>query len=165
MSFTQGSLGFFELNSRREPEVWHGAGKGRLPVGAGKGKLPVGAGRPAGEELGSVKPLGGIVEQNLAPKRSVHSNTGWENKTFLLVAKANVNSFENPWSIFIDSGTSSNNVRRCSIEKNRYYAEELQAQKGEIFAIRSAAGTLVTVPKVYVNLGVKVSILMVSKDV
>ena len=50
------------LNTLPEPEVWHSTGKCRYPVGAG---------RPTGEELGSVTPLGGKVEQGLAPKSSI----------------------------------------------------------------------------------------------
>ena len=83
-----------------------------------KCRLPVGAGRPAGEELGSVEPLGGSGEQILASRSPVHSNTGREYKPGLLVAKATVKGSDNPWSIFIDSGASGNYVRRCSLEGN-----------------------------------------------
>ena len=48
----------------REPASWFGAGKRRLPVGAGC---------PAGEELSSVEPLGGRVEQGLSQVASLMS--------------------------------------------------------------------------------------------
>ena len=39
-------------------------------VTAGKRQYPVGAGRPAGDELSSVEPVGGTVQQGTAPKRA-----------------------------------------------------------------------------------------------
>ena len=77
-----------------EPEVWHGTGKCRHPVGAG---------RPTGEELGSVTPLGGKVEQGLARKSSIRTGMERGYKAGLLVT---VKGFEKPWSILIDYGAS-----------------------------------------------------------
>ena len=94
-----GHAKLFKPNFRLYPEVWHGAGKRRIPVGIG---------RLDGEELGSVEPLGDINKHHLAPRSSVHSNTGREYKPGLLVAKASVKSFDKLWSILIDSGASGN---------------------------------------------------------
>ena len=110
---------------------------------------------PAGEELGSVKLLGGSSEQNRSPRSPVHSNTGREYKPGLLVAKATVKCCVKPWSILIDSGASCNYARLCSLERNPRYVEALKAHKGDTITVRLATGTLVTAPKVPVNLGVK----------
>ena len=68
--------------------------------------------RPAGEELGSVEPLGDSGKQKLDPKISVFSNAGCEYKPDLLVAKATLKVFfEKSWSILIESGTSDNYFR------------------------------------------------------
>ena len=85
-------------------------------------------GRPAGEEIGYVKPQGGSGEQNLAPRSPVHSNTRREYKPGLLIANETVKGFDKPWSILIDSGASVNYVRRYSLEGNPRYVEALQAQ-------------------------------------
>ena len=66
---------------------------------------------------------------------------------------ATVKGFEKPWSILIDSGASSNYVRRRSLEGNQQYAEALQAQDGDSITVRLATGARVTVPKVPLNLG------------
>ena len=110
---------------------------------------------PAGEELGSVKLLGGSSEQNRAPRSPVHSNTGLEYKPGLLVAKATVKGFDKPWSILFDSGASGNYVRRYYPEGNTRYVGELKAHKGDAITVRLATGTLVNAPKVPVSLGVK----------
>ena len=75
--------------------AWHG----EMPT-------PSRRGRPTGEELGSVTPLGGKVEQGLAPKSSIPIGMERGYKAGLLVAEAKVKGFEKPWSILIDSGTS-----------------------------------------------------------
>ena len=82
----------------------------------------------------------------------MHSNTGREYKLGLLVAKASVKGFDKLWSILIDSGASGNYVRSSSPEWNPHYVEAL---KGDTGNVRLATGTLVTAPKVSVNLGVK----------
>ena len=68
---------------------------------------------------------------------------------------ATVKGFEKPWSILIDSGASSNYVRRRSLEGNQQYAEALKAQDGDSITVRLATGARVTVPKVPLNLGLK----------
>ena len=85
----------------------------------------------------------------------MHSNTGREYKPGLLVAKATVKGVDKPWSILIDSGASGNYVRRCSLEGNPRYIKALKAHKGNTITVRLLIGTLFTVPKVPVNLGVK----------
>ena len=132
---------------------------------AGKRGLPEGSGRPSREEIGSVEPLGGSGEQNLAPKSFLHSNTGREYNPCFLVTKANVKGFEKPWSILRDSGASGNYVRRCSLDGNQCYPEALQAQISDTITVRLATRTLFTVPKVPVNLNVKFTISIVSNTV
>ena len=85
----------------------------------------------------------------------MHSNAGREYKPGLLIAKATVRCFDKPWSILIDSGTSGNDVKRCSLEGNPRYVEALEAHGGDTITVRLATGTLVSAPKVPVNLGVK----------
>ena len=63
---------------RHEPEFWYGAVKRILSVGAGS---------PAREALCFVEPLGGISEQNLGSKSSMHFNTGRKYEPGLLFAK------------------------------------------------------------------------------
>jgi len=78
---------------------------------AGKHHDPLGAGRPAGEELGFVKPQGG-GRQGLAPKSAVLShNTERVRKLGLLVAEATVKGFTKPWKTLIDSGASGPDPR------------------------------------------------------
>ena len=110
--------------------------------------------RPTGKELSSVEFLGGRGEQGLAPDL-VGNTTKGEYKPGLLVVLATVKGFEKPWSILIDSGASSNYVRRRSLEGNQQYAEALKAQDGDSITVRLATGARVTVPKVPLNLGLK----------
>ena len=72
-----------------------------------------------------------------------------------MVASATVKRFEEPWSILIDSGASGNYVRRRSLEGGQQYAEALKAHEGDVLTVRLATGARVTVPKVPLNLGVK----------
>ena len=125
----------------------------------------IGARLPAGEELGSVEPLGGSGEQILASRSPVHSNTGREYKPGLLVAKATAKGFDKPWSILIDSGAYGNYVGRYSLEGNPRYVGALEAHGGDTITVRLATRTLVTAPKVPVKLGVNFSILIVSNAV
>ena len=83
------------------------------------------------------------------------SNTGREYKPGLLVTKVTVKGSDKPWSILIDFGASGNYVRRCSLEGNPRYVEALEAHKGDTITVRLATDTLVTAPKVPMNLGVK----------
>ena len=85
----------------------------------------------------------------------MHSYTGREYNPGLLIAKATVDGFDKPWLISIDSGASSNYVRRYFIEGNPPYVETLDAHGGDTITVRLATGTLVTAPKVPVNSGVK----------
>ena len=64
-------------------------------------------------------------------------------------------AFDKHWSIQIDSGASVNYVRHCSLQGNPRYIEAHKAHKGDTITVRLATGTLVTAPKVPVNLGVK----------
>ena len=50
----------------------------------------------------------------------------------------------------------SNYVRRRSLERNQQYAEALKAQDGDGILVRLATGARVTVPKVPLNLDVKI---------
>ena len=102
-----------------------------------------------------MEPLGGRGKQGLAPQSSVLYNTERVCKPGLLVVEATVKGFEKPWTILIDSGASSNYVRRCSLEGSQQYAEALKAQSSDTITVRLATGTRVTVPKVVINLGVK----------
>ena len=83
------------------------------------------------------------------------NTTKGEYKPGLLVVLATVKGFEKTWSILIDSGASSNYVRRRSLEGNQQYAEALKAQDGDSITVRLATGARVTVPKVPLNLGLK----------
>ena len=56
----------------------------------------------------------------------------------------------------IDSGASSNYVRRRSLEGNQQYAEALTTHDGDRITLRFVTGVRVTVPKVPLNLGLKV---------
>ena len=85
----------------------------------------------------------------------MHSKLGREYNPSLLVAKVTVKGFDKPWSILIDSGASGNHVRCCSLEGNPRYVEALKAHKVDTITVRLTTGTLVTAPKVPVNLGVK----------
>ena len=122
---------------------------------AGKRGVPVGARRPAGEELSSVEPLGGKRRQGLAPRNNVLYNTERVCKQGLLVVEATVKGFEEPWSILIDSEASGNNARRSTIVESQLYAEALKARKCDLITVRLATGTMVSTPKVEVDLGVK----------
>ena len=57
---------------------------------------------------------------------------------------------------FNRSGASDNYTRRCSLEGSQQYAEALKAHSDETITVRLATGTRVTVPRVLINLGVKV---------
>ena len=76
-------------------------------------------------------------------------------KPGLLVVDATVNGFSKPWTVLIYSGASGNYARRCSLEGSQQYAEALQAQSSDVITVRLATGARVTVPKVSINLGVK----------
>ena len=78
-----------------------------------------------------------------------------EYKSGLLVASSSINCFEEPWSILIDSGASSNYVRRRSLEGSQQYAEALKAHEGDVITVSLVTRTRFTVPKVPLNLGVK----------
>ncbi|KAG3183294.1 hypothetical protein PC128_g14230 [Phytophthora cactorum] len=129
-----------------EPSLWLVAGKRRLPVGAG---------RPTGEELSSVGSPGGRGQQDPAPKRAGLSYEKSVCKPGLLVFPANVQGFEKPWRVLIDSGASGNYARRSTLEGSQRYAEGLAVQTRDNISVRLATGTLVTVSKVSVDLGVK----------
>ena len=75
-----------------------------------------------------------------------------EYKSGLLVASSSINCFEEPWSILIDSGASSNYVRRRSLEGSQQYAEALKAHEGDVITVRLATVARVTVPEVPLNL-------------
>ena len=120
-------------------------------VAAGKRQYPVGAGRPAGDELSSVEPVGGTIQQGPAPKRAELFNTERECKRGLLVDKATVKGFEKPWIILIDSGASGNYARRSTLEGSQIYAAALQARGCDTVTVRLATRTHVTVPKVLVD--------------
>ena len=83
------------------------------------------------------------------------NTTKGEYKPGLLVVLATSKGFGKPWSILIDSGASSNYVRRLSLEGNQQYAEAPKAQDGDSITVRLATGARVTVPKVPLNLGLK----------
>ena len=70
---------------------------------------------PTEEEVGSVIPLGGIVEQVLDAKNSVPVSTDRGYNSGLLIAKATVKRFDKQWSILIDSEGSCNYSRRHSL--------------------------------------------------
>ncbi|KAG2760895.1 hypothetical protein PC116_g23120 [Phytophthora cactorum] len=129
-----------------EPSLWLVAGKRRLPVGAG---------RPTGEELSSVGPPGGRGQHDPAPKRAGLSYEKSVCKPGLLVVQSNVKGFEKPWRVLIDSGELGNYARRSTLEGSQQYAEALEVQTRDTISVRLATGTLVTVSKVSVNLGVK----------
>ncbi|KAG3058180.1 hypothetical protein PI124_g17465 [Phytophthora idaei] len=133
----------------------HGSAEPSLWLVAGKRRLPVGAGCPTGEEVSSVGPPGGRGQQDSAPKRVGLSYEKSVCKPGLLVVQANVKGFEKPWGVLIDSGASGNYARRSTLEGSRQYAEALEVQTRDTISVRLATGTLVTVSKVSVDLGVK----------
>ena len=115
----------------------------------------LGAGCPTGEVLGFDKPRRGRGKRDLASRSYVLYNTERECKLGLVVVAATVMSFDDPWTILIDSGASSNYVRHCSLEGSQQYAEALKAQSNETITVCLETGTCVTVLKVSINLGVK----------
>ncbi|KAG3028048.1 hypothetical protein PC128_g17524 [Phytophthora cactorum] len=127
-----------------ETSLWLVAGKRRLPVK-----------RPTGEGLSSVGPPGGREQQDPAPKGAGLSHEKSVCKPGLLVVQANVKGFEKPWRVLIDSGASGNYDRRSTLEGSQQYAEALKVQTRDTISVRLATGTLVTVSKVSVDLGVK----------
>ncbi|KAG3063319.1 hypothetical protein PI125_g24367 [Phytophthora idaei] len=76
-------------------------------------------------------------------------------KPGLLVVQANVKGFEKPWRVLIDSGASGNYARRSTLDGSKRYAEALAVRTRDTISVRLATGTLVTVSKVSVDLGVK----------
>ncbi|KAG3076525.1 hypothetical protein PI125_g21491 [Phytophthora idaei] len=64
-------------------------------------------------------------------------------------------SFEKPWGVLIDSGASGNYARGSTLDGSQQYAEALKVQTRDTISVRLAMGTLVTVSKVSVDLGVK----------
>ncbi|KAG2786591.1 hypothetical protein PC129_g21423 [Phytophthora cactorum] len=76
-------------------------------------------------------------------------------KSGLLVVQANVKSFEKTRRVLIDSRASGNYARRSTLEGSQRYAEALEVQTRVTISVRLATGTLVTVSKVSVDLGVK----------
>ena len=111
-------------------------------------------GHPTGKELSSEQPLGGRGEQGLFPDL-VGETTKGEHKPGLLSVLVTLKRFGKPWSIITDSGTSSNYVRRLSLEGNQKYADALTADEGDSITVRLATGVRVTVPKGPFNLGLK----------
>ena len=109
---------------------------------------------PTGVELSSVTSLRGRVKHGLAPLSSVPASQERGYKPGLLFAEATVKGFEKQWSILIDSGTSCNYARRRSLDGSQRYAEALKAHEGDSIAVCLANGSLVTVPKVPLSLGV-----------
>ena len=81
----------------------------------------------------------------------VGETTKGEYKLGLLVVLAIVEGFEKPWSILIESGASSNYVRRRSLEGNHQYAEALKVHDGDGVTVRLATSARVTVHKVPLN--------------
>ncbi|RAW34929.1 hypothetical protein PC110_g8760 [Phytophthora cactorum] len=73
----------------------------------------------------------------------------------LLVVQANIKGFAKPWRALIDSGASVNYARRSTLERSQQYAEALEVQTRDSISVRLATGTLATVSKVSVDLGVK----------
>ena len=104
-------------------------------------------GSPTEKEPSSVKHLGDRGEQGSASDL-VGENKKGEHKPGLLVVLATVKGFKKPWSILIDSGASSNYVRRRSFEGSQTYVEALKAHDDDRITVRLATGVRVTVPKV-----------------
>ncbi|KAG3001845.1 hypothetical protein PC123_g18614 [Phytophthora cactorum] len=94
-------------------------------------------------------------QQDPVPKRAGLSYEKSVCKPGLLVVQANVKGFEKPWRVLIDSGASGNYARRSTLEGSQQYAEALEVQTRDTISVRLATGTLVTVSKVSVDLGVK----------
>ena len=111
-------------------------------------------GRLTENEQSSVSPLRGRGEQGLA-SNFVDETTQGEYKPGLLVVFATGIGFEKPWSILIDSGSSSNYVRRRSLEGSQQYAEALKTHDSDSITVRLATGIRVIIPKVPLNLDVK----------
>ncbi|KAI9981167.1 hypothetical protein PInf_010852 [Phytophthora infestans] len=76
-------------------------------------------------------------------------------KPGLLVVQANVKGFAKPWRVLIDSGASGSYARSSTLEGSQLYAEALEVPTRDTISVRLATGTLVTVSKVSVDLGVK----------
>ncbi|KAG3116418.1 hypothetical protein PI125_g4662 [Phytophthora idaei] len=132
-----------------------GSAESSLWLVAGKRRLSVGAGRFTGEELSSVEPPGGRGQQDPAPKRAGLSYEKSVCKPDLLAVQANVKGFEKPRRVSIDSGASGNYARRSTLEGSQRYVEALAVKTRDTISVRLATGTLVTVSKVSVDLGVK----------
>ena len=56
----------------------------------------------------------------------------------------------------IDYGESGNYVQRRSLEESQRNAEALKAHEGDVTTVRQATGGHATVPKVSLNLGVRI---------
>ena len=124
-------------------------------VAAGKRQYSVGTGSLTGKELSSVEHMGSTIQQGPALKRSELFNTECECKRGLLGVEATIKGFDKPWIILIDSRASGNYSRRSTLESSQQYAEALRARGSDTVTVRLATGTLVTVPKVLVDLNVK----------
>ncbi|RAW26018.1 hypothetical protein PC110_g17575 [Phytophthora cactorum] len=94
-------------------------------------------------------------KQDPASKRAGLSYEKSVCKSGVLVVQANVKGFEKPWRVLIDSGASGNYTRRSTLEGSQQYTEALEVQTRDSISVRLATGTLVTVSKVSVDLGVK----------
>ncbi|KAG2827931.1 hypothetical protein PC114_g9596 [Phytophthora cactorum] len=108
----------------------------------------------SGSSRGNGAPRG-RGQQDPAPKRAGLSYEKSVCKPGLLVVQANVKGFEKPWRVLIDSGASGNYARRTTLEGSQQYTEALKVQTRDTISVRLVTGTLVTVSKVSVDLGVK----------
>ena len=71
-------------------------------------------------------------------------NTERACKSGLLVVEATVNEFAKPWTNLIDSGASSNQCSRRSVDWIQPYAEALKAQDSGDITVCLATGTCVS---------------------
>ena len=94
---------------------------------------------------------GGLAPESLGALESRRSSEG------LLVVHARVRGYDNTLKVLIDSGASKNFARRQTVAKNSdKLTDAMRESKGNgPVSVRLADGTVITVPKVQVDLAVK----------
>ncbi|KAL3661386.1 hypothetical protein V7S43_013589 [Phytophthora oleae] len=124
---------------------------------SGERRAPVGAGRPTGVKVSPhAGRAGGTRSGDLAPEK-LGTLKAEKGSGGLLVVRADVQGYNNPFRVLIDSGASKTFARRQTVAKNHSkFANALRESEGNgLVVVRLADGTVVKVPKVQVGLAVK----------
>ncbi|KAG3183539.1 hypothetical protein PC128_g14099 [Phytophthora cactorum] len=110
---------------------------------------------PPSQASGSSRGSGDSQQRATGLKRAGLSYEKIVCKPGLLVVQANVKGYAKPWRVLIDSGASGKYARRSTQEESQRYAVALEVQTRDTISVRLATGSLVTVSKVSMDLGVK----------